>query len=172
MSDLWLNPALLRRARNAAPVQISGQPTSVARDAPGSPGASRYIQDIPRGERRPTAAVCRERRAFTRQLCLRLAALALLGGSAAFSYVAWSDEMRAGRAHSTVRLTDGEMHTPTRQRAGQQPVCLGASSRGGWKSSAGFRAFDANRSDYSTRTSGIWTGSHLPQQMIVRRTGC
>jgi hypothetical protein len=116
MSDLWLNPALLRQARDAAPRPVSGGMMSVAFDASGSQEAPRLARDLPQDARQLTAAARRRRRAFTRQLCLRLAALALLGGSAAFSYVAWSDEMHAGREYGKVRSTDGEMNTSTGQR--------------------------------------------------------
>lgn len=115
MSDLWLNPALLRQARGAAARPISGEITSLAFDAAGLQEASRFVPDLAQ-DQRPPAAAARRRRAFTRQLCLRLAALALLGGSAAFSYVAWSDEMYAGRAYGE-RSTGGEMNTSTRLAA-------------------------------------------------------
>ena len=100
MSNLWLNPALLRQARDATSFPLSGGFAPDACDAPGLREASGLARDVPRRETQPKAAVRRARRASTRRLCLRLAALALLGGSAAFSYVAWSDEMRGERAHT------------------------------------------------------------------------
>ena len=103
MSNLWLNPALLRQARDGTSSPFSGGFAPDAFDdfdGPGSQEASGLAGDMPQRGRQPTAAVRRGRRASRRRLCLRLATLALLGGSAAFSYVAWSDEMRGERAHT------------------------------------------------------------------------
>jgi hypothetical protein len=116
MSNLWLNPDLLRQDRNATPLPISGELAAMACGAPGLQGASGSVQGIVRGRQETAAATRRERRTSTRRLCLRLAALALLGGSAAFSYVAWSDEMRGRRVHGEWQATDREAPTETRSR--------------------------------------------------------
>jgi hypothetical protein len=115
MSNLWLNPDLLRQDRNATPLPISGEFAAMACGASGPQGASGSVQGIVRGRQETAAATRRERRASARRLCLRLAALALLGGSAAFSYVAWSDEMRGRRVHGEWQ-TDREAPTETRSR--------------------------------------------------------
>lgn len=85
MSNLWLNPALRRQTAEAERFPDSGV------RAPDSATHEQHCFD-------PERLARRELRASARQFCLRLVAVALLGGSAAFSYVAWSDEVRAGFA--------------------------------------------------------------------------